>query len=140
MGGRDLEFSCIRLHCLKIKSITCITIYRSPDGNTQHCIDALSTISDRIKKDFKGEVVFHGDFNINCKNRKFKWSTELKGWEAARGLKQLIVKPTRVDKSSVSVIDLCFTNIQHISNSGVIDINISYHLPYLPCSKKEKGE
>lgn len=133
---QDVEFSCLKIHGLKVKPVTCVTIYRPPDGSTPKCIDLLSTLSEKIKKDHGGEIVFYGDFNINYKNRKCKWSLELKGWETISGLKQLITKPTRVDKTSTSVIDLCFTNVQHIHKSGVLDMNLSDHFPIFFIKKK----
>lgn len=82
------------------------------------------------------KLYFTANFIIDYKNRKCKWSRELRGWEVASGQKQIITKPTRIDKSSASVIDLCFTNVQHIDKSGVIDINISDHFPTFFIKKK----
>lgn len=125
-----------RINGYKIKPITCVTVYRAPYGSTQRCIDLLGSIANGIKKDCKGEVVFHGDFNIDYKNKNCKWSQEMKGWELANGLKQIITKPTRIDKSSASIIDLCFTNIQHSHKSGVLDLNIFDHFPTYLIKKK----
>lgn len=133
---QDVEFSCIKIHGSKAKPITCVTIYRPPDGNTQRFFDVLDRISHKIKNEHLGETVFYGDFNIDYKNRKCKWSQALKEWETTKGLRQIITKPTRVDRTSTSTIDLCFTNIQHIRKSCVLDMNLSDHFPIFFIKKK----
>ena len=42
-------------------------------------------------------------------------------------MSQIISEPTRVTANSLSIIDLIYTNIESIVDSGVIDANISDH-------------
>lgn len=55
-------------------------------------------------------------------------------------LTQLIIDPTRITNKSETLIDLCFTNIRHIADSGTIMWNASDHLPILWIKKKINPE
>lgn len=55
-------------------------------------------------------------------------------------MKQLITSTTRINGSKASTIDLCFTDINHISQCGVINYNVSDHLPIYVINKKKKAD
>ena len=59
-------------------------------------------------------------------------------WSNGLGLTQLIKAHTRNAKSSASMIDLVFTNMDHCNNSGVLDLVLSDHLPVYVIRKKIK--
>ena len=62
----------------------------------------------------------------------------LKDMEKAHGLRQLISNCTRITKSTNTLLDLIFTNIEHISKSGTIDKVVSDHQPVYMIRKKPR--
>ena len=103
-------------------------IYRPPRANRlqfledfKEKLDAITHIGDR-------EVHITGDFNMDTLDitnvSKGKALVQLaKGY----GLQQHISSPTRVTPTRSSVLDLYFTNCQHVAGSGVTSTNISDH-------------
>ena len=78
-----------------------------------------------------------GDFNINFQKCKQENTKKLKSCAAQHQLLQLIKDTTR-PLSSDAVIDLIFSNCQHIDSSGSLDWNISDHIPVFVNIKKSK--
>ena len=63
----------------------------------------------------------------------------LKEFEAMTGLKQIIDQPTRYARNNTT-IDLIFTNSEHISNHGTLNLNISDHeIIYITIERKRKN-
>ena len=78
-----------------------------------------------------------GDFNVNHKTRNTPAYKLLKTFERKLNLKQLILKTTR--PSSNSCLDLIFTDMDHINTYGVLDMDISDHLPVFLIKMKTKN-
>lgn len=133
----NLEFLGVRITREHWQSLTCITIYRPPKGDTNLTLKTIYEITE-ITKQFKGETVVHGNFNVNYANKKCRWTNQLKEWEAGIGLSQVIKEPTRVGPSSSSLIDLCFSDMKFVCLSGVINANLSDHLPTFILKKKDR--
>ena len=85
------------------------------------------------------EVFIIGDFNINYAANGNKERTLLKDFEALTGLRQVIDQITRFSRTN-STIDLLFTNSEHISNFGTLDLNLSDHEAIFTTSKKKKEQ
>lgn len=133
------------IECIGIKlsranggSINCITIYRPPKGDVIDCLNTLYELASGLVYNRKYNNIIHGDFNIDYSNKTCKWVKEIKTWEIKTGLKQLINAPTRVTTNTNSTIDLCFTDLAHISLSGVLDVNLSDHFPTFVLKKKAR--
>ena len=84
----------------------------------------------------KSERIIGGDFNINFKSNNIL-TTELKKLLAKKALRQIITQPTRT-AAQPSMIDLIRTDSDYIKRSGVLDINMSDHLPVFILRKKVK--
>ena len=114
--------------------------YRPPQGKskdfTLHLKNSLNQIDDLDKID----VFILGDMNINYAEQKRPSRKHLKKLEDIFGLKHLIKEPTRISPRLCSTIDLILTNSQHISNSGVIPMNISDHEAIFLSRKKQKDK
>ena len=113
-------------------------IYRPPTGNSQLFFDELYTSMDYIADHSTAEMTVMGDVNIDYKLRHTKDYSLIKDFERDFQLKQLIDKPTRITPRHSSTIDLIFSNMEYISDSGVLDIKISDHLPIFIYKKKDK--
>ena len=79
-----------------------------------------------------------GDFNINYAATTNKDRKLLKEFETMTGLKQIIDQPPRYARNNTT-IDLIFTNSEHISNRGTLNLNISDHeIIYITRKKKKE--
>ena len=123
-------------------SITVGIFYRPSDQSK--FLEAIFNDFNKLYTE-KRELIILGDFNINLfYNGKYLLDgnkTSLRDSTATHpllklykqflsdfGLKQLIKSPTRITSESSTLIDHIITNVhEKISQSGVIDIGISYH-------------
>ena len=83
-----------------------------------------------------------GDFNINYKEKANPAFKELDFITKALSLRQLISNPTRTmfrdGLPTETIIDLLFTNSEHVRETGVLDLNISDHLGIWATRKKTR--
>ena len=120
------------------KNIVIYNVYRPPSGHIEPFIEHLTHVCENEQNVVNKEIIFMGDFNINYTAKKQADSKKLISWQNRLGLSQKIKSLTRVSKNSGSIIDLIFTNIEHCSASGTIDLHISDHVPVYLIKKKEK--
>ena len=85
-------------------------------------------------------MIVLGDFNLDFKNKRVISSSKLNTFLNKFSLKQLINDNTRVTNSSASCIDLLFTDTDNITEAGVINYNISDHLPIYMIKKKSRNK
>ena len=78
-----------------------------------------------------------GDFNINYHKPRQENTKKLKSFATQHQLIQLFNDSTR-PLSSDAIIDLIFSNCQHIDSSGSLDRNLSDHIPVYVNIKKNK--
>ena len=81
-----------------------------------------------------------GDFNIDFGNKKLVSNSKLELLENRYGLKQVIHGYTRVTDTSSTCIDLLFTDMINILKTGIINYNISDHLPIYLIKKKMRNK
>ena len=127
----DTETLFIEIINEKSKNIIIGTIYRPPNNRFNEFENDLKTILTKLDKWDKPCYIM-GDFNIdllkyNCCN----FSTQLFNQFSSSGYTPLITKPTRITKSTATLIDNIFTNnlskIEHLN--GILFNDISDHLP-----------
>lgn len=82
------------------------------------------------------EVFIMGDFNIGVTKTNSPSQQALKGFEHTNNFLQLIKSNTWTTNRSSSLIDLICTNSGIIQQSGIMNINISDHLPIYAIRKK----
>ena len=74
---------------------------------------------------------YWGDFNIDYNKKRTTQYDSLRRFETQQQLQQKIDAPTRWSNKSKSTIDLIFTNMKYCTGAGVINYNISDHMPVM---------
>ena len=113
-------------------------VYRPPSGKAEICMESVRGNLNSIQENRNGETTVMGDLNVNYLTQNTSPFKMLKEIERDFGLKQLITEPTRVTQNSSTLIDLMLTDCDQVSTSGVLDINISDHLPIFYVRKKSR--
>lgn len=119
------------------KKIDLIATYRPPSGRLQDALDRLTETFDKIDMCSPNERIILGDLNIDFSksNAPVRKVTQVM---KRLNLTQLIKEFTRVTRSSATTIDVIFSNVGHLSHAGVINSNISDHLPVCLIKKKTR--
>lgn len=113
---------------VKNRSDVISVLYRPPSGNIARFMEFYESFLDYVC-DNNLRLICAGDFNINmleeC-NSVFEFNDIL----VSSGFKNLIITPTRITRTTSSVLDLLVTNIDTtVYNSGTIVSDISDHCP-----------
>ena len=111
-------------------------IYRPPAGRINEFIDQCDEVLTYVTTNLNGELCVAGDFDIDYSKPKLAQCKNLKEIMSRYFLKQIICDFTRITSSSKSMIDLIFTNMSSITESGVLLYNISDHQPIYIIKKK----
>ena len=137
--NKNMEFIYLRMKPHVQKPINLLGIYRPPDGD---CKVFLQHITDMIKQIDRShsETIIIGDFNIDFNNKKVIASSKLNTLETKSALKQVIKANTRVTGTSSLCIDLLYTDISNISESGVLNYDIRDHFPIYLVKKKTRNK
>lgn len=135
ISNKDIELLHINVKKGMSRRINVVGVYRPPTGQLSSALEILDKSVKEIKSNFKGELCYIGDYNIDFSKRD-RASTSLKDWGKNSGLTQLITDTTRETGSTSSQIDLIFTDIDFIIDSGVIDYSTSDHFPIYLVKKK----
>ena len=134
----NIEFVHIKLKPHMQKTINLVGVYRPPDGKLKEFVQIITGVLDQIDRT-QSETLLIGDFNIDFNNKKAVSSSNLSRLENKYALKQIIGKDTRITESTSPRIDLLFTDMSNIIESGVINHNISDHLPIFLIKKKDRN-
>ena len=135
----DMEQYWIEVKKPFCKPIWMCTCYRPPSGNTKIAFEELSkVISILDKKTYAAEILIMGDLNINYTSKTSSEFRALKEFERKHVLIQIINSPTRITNKVKSTIDLVLTDMSFISESGVLPVAISDHLPIYLIKKKTR--
>ena len=128
----DLETLWVDLLLPKTRPILVGVCYRPPtQTNFYSALDLCFNQSNEL------ETIILGDFNTNmlgnCNNNLVK---SLNEFCSSHSLSQLINSPTRICTTSQSLIDLILvSDSNNVTQSGVLDVGISDHLPTY-CTRK----
>ena len=125
--SNPLEMICIEINKPYSKSLLISAWYRPPNSE-RHLFDEYETFLRKSDLENK-EVIIMGDLNcdiskspLEAHTRKFQFLSSLFQFD------QLINEPTRVTKTSATLIDIMLTNKEeNISKSGVIHLGLSDH-------------
>ena len=135
--NKDIEIQCVLLDIPHVRQIIIFNIYRPPQGNfktfSTYLLDAITTAYSLGNTN--AEMYLMGDFNIDFLDNKNQHSKELVQLMKAHGFSHLIKVFTRHGNNPTG-IDQIFTNSNTISQSGVLDFNLSDHLA-IYCSRKK---
>ena len=121
----------------KTKPILIGILYRPPDQSK--FLDKLSTAISETDNFDAQEVYILGDLNINLINNQKHTPNGIKRYKefcSLNGLKQLLTLPTRITKTSTSLLDHVLTNsADRVSQFGVVDMGLSDH-QLIYCTRK----
>ena len=121
----------------KTKPILIGILYRPPD-QSKFLDKLLTAISETDNFDAQ-EVYILGDLNINLINNQKHTPNGIKRYKefcSLNDLKQLLKLPTRITKTSTSLLDHVLTNsADRVSQFGVIDTGLSDH-QLIYCTRK----
>lgn len=133
------EWLCVKLSRGNLKQQTLTLIYRPPSFCANKAIEDHRQCLDYLTEHYRNyEHIILGDININYMNSRCQLTKALKSLEQFYGIKQLIKLPTRMGTINNSIIHLCFTNMNNVSSTGVIEYRLSDHYPIFVIKKKNR--
>ena len=133
MEPENIESICLNVKGIATTSFYVCVCYRSPNlCRVSDFISACSTAADKMLKS-KSEIIFLGDFNIdmlqsNCNINLHSHTNPLTNFCDQFCLTNTIDEPTRVTKTSKSLIDVILVNRpEHWATSGSLQLGMSDH-------------
>ena len=114
----------------KSKNVILGVIYRPPNNKINEFDSHIKNILTIVDKQNKPCYII-GDFNIDLKYEHCKFSTEFFNNMISSGFIPLVTKPTRITRSTATLIDNIFTNMnfEDENNSGILFSDLCDHLP-----------
>lgn len=126
----DIELCITKLSVNSNKKQVFLVVYRPPGGSVERALDVLSGYFEKYSDKYGGvEFLMMGDLNINYLDKRCRQAKSLKTLEKQFGLIQTIKSATRVTLQKSMLIDLCMTNMRHISHSDILSYFLSDHFP-----------
>ena len=122
----DLEFLAIDIMMPKSKPILLGVGYRPPRDNMFYAKleEVLSSCTNFVKQ----ECYILGDFNTDVLAERNALKNDFENFLRIFDLKQVITEPTRITDTSETAIDLiCTSDVENISQSGVLPCKLSDH-------------
>ena len=113
-------------------------LYRPPSGMSSRFFEELNQSMENSQEYINAETTILGDINIDYKLRHTTDFDKIKEFERDFQLKQFINSPTRITRRNSSILDLIFSNMEHIESTGVLDYQVSDHAPVFITKKKQK--
>ena len=140
ISSKNIELQWISMDNDNLRQIIILNAYRPPQGDYKvFCKELLERITAADIR-ANAEIFLMGDFNIDFHDKKSKEFSELNTVTKALGLKQHIKSTTRYGAARNSCLDLIFSNSDCIKRQGVVNINISDHLPVFVSRKKMRAK
>ena len=137
---KDIEMQWLKISMDNVRPIVIVSVYRPPQGNIDKCCEIICSAFDKANLKDNTDIFVLGDFNVNFLDKTTPAFRELDFTTKSLGLKQLITSRTRSTTRdgilTESLIDLLFTNSEHVSKSMILDFNISDHAGILATRKK----
>lgn len=137
-SNSEIEMQVFELKVCNIKKIILLNVYRPPSGSADAFIEEMTDTLQSIPCLNEYDIFILGDCNLpyNCRNSaSYK---KLKEFELKFGFIHLITKPTRHSGNAVNILDLIFTNSNHISRSSTWETTFSDHEPIYVIKKKSR--
>ena len=98
----------------------------------------LKTQLDNVTNIDKYELVIIGDLNLDCTDKQSDSYKTVNGICEELSITNLIQSPTRITYRHSAILDIILTNVTNIYKSGVINYNITDHLPVFMIKKRQK--
>ena len=138
-SDQNIELLTIQIILPFTRPLYILTVYRPPTGNIELFIEKIQQICDQLPKRHLCDIVIGGDFNINFAKANKEDTKKLKKFMKKNSLRQIVEVPTRPLYND-AIIDLILTNTNKAQASGILDWNLSDHLPTFINIKKEKAK
>lgn len=133
----NIELMYFRASAINQKCIDIFTIYRPPNGKIKYALDVVRyNVTEMVKVVGSKELIILGHLNIDLLDKRSYGAKKATELGHALNLTQIISDPTRVSRNTSSLIDVCYTNINHISESGTLSWTASDHLPIYLIKKR----
>ena len=123
-----------------LKKLVLGVLYKPPDGKAEEFLEDMKLGLDVLENHQDKEIHLLGDFNLDVILGATGKGKELVQMCKQKGLIQLVQSPTRVTPKKKSIIDLYFTNCQHVADSGLTKTNVSDHSQIFMRKKKAPQE
>ena len=137
---RNLEQMWLRIEEPGRKHFVIGIVYRPPVGSLKRFLEEMEKTLKAVFCNRRGEEhVVMGDFDIDFQHSEMIKCKNIKTLMNEFGLKHLATTFTRITKYSKSIIDLIFSNMQHVLEVGVRQVVISDHLPIFMVKKKQRN-
>lgn len=120
------------------KKTVLVNAYRTPSGRADVFVQTLTDTLDQIRNLHEYDVFVMGDFNLPYNQQNSASFRKLKGFKSKFGFRQLITKPTRYSTQTANILDLIFTNCDHILHSDTWETSFSDHQPIYLIRKKAR--
>ena len=135
----DYETLGIKIKHPNIKPFNIIAIYRPPSGKHKKFLDHLNLyLPDLISPRVENYIL--GDFNINYGSTELIKKYGFHKMESKLNITQYISEFTRISPNSKTIIDWIYSDSPYIRRTGVLDINLSDHLPIYLIRKKYRNK
>ena len=114
-----------------------VNLYRPQNGNLERLYKMISELFTSIEDLDKTTLIIGGDFNIDFGKPNSKGAVIMKKLAKRFSLEKQVNKSTR-PLYGEAVLDQIFTNSRIVKQAGIIDGNISNHVPVFIVLKKDK--
>ena len=136
VSNQDIESLVICFKEKYTKKCYIITVYQPPDGDVDTFCDQLDKLCKSLPDRENSDIILGGDFNINfAKNSNHK--STLTRISKRFSLTQYIKEPTRPLYGD-NIVDLIFCNSNKVQYTGLLNWNVSDHVPVIVNIKKQK--
>ena len=127
LENESLELLAIEINKPNSKPFLVLCWYRPPHSPVEH-FDVFESLLKQAKIDYS-DIYIAGDINCNfLQDSRDSYTTRLINIMEAYQLTQVISEPTRITRSTSTLIDLFITNnTESIVHSGVYSLSISDH-------------
>lgn len=134
----ELQTICLNGDQAHQKRMIVVLVYRPPSGVHANAINLLTELTARVDCFDKSEITIVGDLNWDYLNDNENGKRYIDEISEELQLQQLIKQPTRLSFHRDSLLDVLFSNIKNVYKVGVINYNLSDHLPIFMTKKREK--
>lgn len=138
LSNMHIELQLFELKIRNIKKIILMNVYRPPSGKSEIFVDSLADSLNVIHNINEFDVFVLGDFNLPYNLVKSPSYKRFKNFESRFGLRQLITTPTRCSSHSANILDLIFTNSEHVLKADTWETSFSDHQPVYVIRKKTR--
>ena len=137
-SDENLEIQFVVINCANAKSMIIVNCYRPPNGSIDSAMESLNVQLNMIPDFHKFEIVTTGDLNLDSSDATLHSAKCISSICSGFSLRNMITLPTRLSDSKWSVLDVILTNIRNCYMAGVVNYNVSDHLPVVLVKKRVK--